>query len=152
MDNVSLYPEWKQAVEDFLAEGINDGEILTHAWLEARFGMKPLGEDDALTSFEFQGRQFLWLRNLDAFRDELLESHRIFLASVPGKGYRVVPAREQTAVTQEKFEREAKKAYRRAANTLRHVRVEQLSEAQRKENSDAIAKLAMLRGMQKAIE
>ena len=152
MDNVSLYPEWKQAVEDFLSEHVADGEILTHAWLEQRFGMKPLGNDDVLTPSEYQDRQFTWLRNLDAFRDELLESHRIFLASVPGRGYRVVPAQEQTAVAQEKFEREARKAYRRAANTLRHVRVDQLSEPERKENSDAIAKLAMLRGMQKAIE
>lgn len=152
MEDITLFPAWRQAVKDFTDAGISDGDILPHSWLEERFGMVQLDENEAMTPSEFQDRQFAWLRNLEAFRAELLEKHQIFLSSIPGRGYRVVPVREQTAVAQEKFEKEAKKAYRRAATTLKHVRMDELSEAERKENSDAIARLAMLRGMQKAIE
>jgi hypothetical protein len=69
---------------------------------------------------------------------------------VHGEGYRVVPPREQTALAQEKFERDAKKAFRRTANTLKNVKLSELNEAERKENLDAVARLAMLRGMHKS--
>ncbi|AHB77599.1 MULTISPECIES: hypothetical protein [Pandoraea] len=152
MEEITLHPEWRQAVQDMLAEGFKDGDILTHEWLESHFGMSAIAADEALTQAQFQERQFAWLQNIESFRAELLEKHQIHLASVYGEGYRITPAREQTAIAQERFDREATKAYRRAAETLKHVRLDQLSESERKENSDAIAKLAMLRGMQKAIE
>ncbi|WP_198173376.1 hypothetical protein [Cupriavidus sp. USMAA2-4] len=136
-------------MKDFIDAGISDGDILPHSWLEERFGMKALDDDDVLTPAAFQDRQFAWLRNLEAFRAQLLEKHQIFLQSVHGRGYRVVPAREQTAAAQEKFEREATKAFRRAATTLKNVRLDELSDTERKENTDAIAKLSMLRGMQR---
>lgn len=145
----TLLPEWRQAVKDFLAAGFREGDIVPHTWLELHFGMAKLDEDEPLLPADWSARQFDWLRNVEALRAELLEQHQIFLSSVHGQGYRLVPPREQSAVAQERFEREAKRSYRRAATTLKNVRLSELTEAERKENLDAIARIAMLRGMHK---
>lgn len=151
-EELTLLPEWRQAVKDFLAAGFAEGDVVSHAWLEEHFGMAPVAEDAPMLPADWNKRQFAWLRNIEAFRSELLEQHQVFLDSVIGQGYRLVPPREQTAAAQDKFERESKKSFRRAATTLRHIRVGELSDSQRKENIDAIAKLSMLQGMFKGIE
>jgi hypothetical protein len=149
MDEITVFPEWKQAVRDFLAAGFKEGDIVSKEWLERHFDMEPVGQ--RMTADEFQARQFAWLRNTDAFRTALLEQHQIALQTVAGDGYRIVPPHEQTALAQQKFEREATKAFRRAALTLKNLRTDQLTDEQRRENTDAIAKLSMLRGMQRGI-
>jgi hypothetical protein len=149
---VTVLPEWRQAIRDFLAAGFEPGDVVPHDWLEAHFGMEAVDSEQAMTLAEFQGRQFVWLKNMDAFRTELLEKHQVFLSNVHAEGYRIVPPVEQTALAQDKFETEAKRAYRRAAVTLRNVKLCELTDEQRRENTDAIAKLSMLRGMHKAVE
>jgi hypothetical protein len=147
--NVTLSPVWKQAVSDFLAAGFKDGDIVRHVWLEEHFGMEPLKDGATIKVEAMRERQFKWLQYVQAFRQELLEDHAIFLSSVYGEGYRVTPPAEQTAITMAKFEADAKQAYRNAALRLKHVRLEELSEAERRENTDAVSKLSMLRGMQR---
>lgn len=151
-DQTQLLPEWRQAVRDFLAADFKEGDIVSHAWLEGHFGMQELDENKPLLPVDWSARQFTWLRNIEAFRTELLENHQVFLSSVYGEGYRLVPPREQTAIAQERFEREAKRSYRKAATTLKHVRIGELTESERKENLDAIARIAMLRGFHKSLE
>jgi hypothetical protein len=148
----TLLPEWRQAVKDFLAAGFKEGYVVSHAWYESHFGMEPLDEDKPLLPADWNIRQFTWLQNIESFRTELLEQHQVFLSNVFGQGYRLVPPREQTAIAQEKFERDAKRSYRKAATTLKHIRAAELTEAERKENLDAIARIAMLRGMHKSLE
>lgn len=149
MEQLTLHPEWKQAVEDFLAAGFKQGDVVPHDWLEQHFGIDKLDDDKPLLPAEYSERQFAWLRNIEAFRSELLETHQIYLSSVHGEGYRIVPPTEQTALAQERFERDAKKSFRKAATVLKHVRLAELTESERKENLDAVARLAMLRGMHK---
>jgi len=152
-ENVKLFPAWRQAVRDFLDADFAPGTIVTHAWLEAAFGIEPLADEKPLTAGEFRDRQFVWLQAVEAFKAELLEEHQIMLSSVRGEGYRMVPPSEQTSLTNEKFENDARRIYRTAAQRLKNVRLAELPEPQRRENADAIARLAMLRGMQKgAIE
>lgn len=147
--DVTLFPQWRQAVKEFLDAGFVAGDVIPRAWLEAHFAMPELDEDRPLLPAAYNARQFVWLRNLEAFRGELLGRHQIYLSTVIGEGYRIVPPAEQTAAAQDKFEREAKKSYRVAANTLKNIKVSELTDAERRENLDAIAKLSMMRGMQK---
>lgn len=144
---VTLFPVWKQAVADFLVAEFKAGDLLPHTWLEAHFNMGRLDDDATLTGQEYRERQFMWLSNVEAFKVELLERHQIYLASVFGQGYRWVPPHEQTSVTVDKFRREAQRIYRQAAGGLTHIRLEELTDEQRKLNYDATAKLSMLRGM-----
>jgi len=143
MSEVKLYPAWKQAVQDFLAE-FKYGDIVPHDWLVARFGL-PL-PDDQMTVAAFQARQFEWLSSIEGFKATLLNDHQVLLQSVRGEGYRWVPPTDQTQAATREFEREASKAFRSAATRLKQVRLGELSDEQRRENIDALAKLSHLRG------
>ena len=53
----------------------------------------------------------------------------------------------QTALATKEFERDAGKAFRAVGQRLRNVRLHELTDDQRRENSDAVAKVSQLRGM-----
>ena len=149
---VTLYPAWKQAVQDFLDAGFKPGDVVPHAWLAQHFGMPVLCDASTLSVAEFQERQFTWLANIEALKSELLEVHQIFLVSVFGQGWRWVPPQEQTGTAVKRFEHEARRAYKKAGRGLMHLRLEELTDGQRRENMDAIGRLSMLEGMHRAIE
>lgn len=148
---VTLHPAWKQAVQDFLAAGFKPGDVIPHSWLAEHFGLPMLDDAATMTPGEYRERQFLWLAHVEAVKSELLERHQIMLRSVYGAGYRWVPPGEQTGATVEEFERDARRAYRKAGARLLHVRADELTDSQRQENLDAIGRLSMLQGMHKQL-
>ncbi|MDP9908243.1 hypothetical protein J2W27_000336 [Variovorax boronicumulans] len=145
---LELFPKWRQAVADLLAE-FKYGDLIGHDWLSEHFGMLAIDDDEPLTALEFRERQFAWLANIESFKTELLEEHQVFLQSVHGKGYRWTAPHEQTAAAMGVFEREAKRLYRQAGQRLKNVRVAELTDDQRRENVDALNKLTMVKGMQR---
>jgi len=150
--DLALFPAWRQAVRDFLAE-FKYGDLVPHSWLEQRFGMPSLRDSQQLTAQEFANRQFAWLSNIESFKAELLRDHQVCLASVRGEGFRWVPPQEQTRLATTIFEREARKAFASAGQRLKNLRADELSDEQRRENVDAVAKIASLRRMsRKALE
>lgn len=148
MCEVTKYPVHKQAVEDFLKE-FKYGDLVGHDWLEARFGMPSMGESKSLTVDQFRDRQFEWLANVEAFKAELLRDHQVCLQSVRGRGYRWVPPHEQTGVAMEELGRGVRKVFRGAGQKLRHLRITELTDDQRRDNLDQVAKLSALHGMAK---
>lgn len=144
---VTLHPRWKQAVVDFLAAGFQPGSVITHAWLAEHFGMPLLDDAATLTAAQYRERQFEWLASMELFKADLLERHQIFLRSVFGEGYRWVPPGEQTTATLKEFEADARRAYKKAGARLVNVRYEELTDDQRQENVNAIAKVSMLENM-----
>jgi hypothetical protein len=151
MNEVTKYPLWRQAVQDFIAQ-FKYGDIVGHDWLEVRFGMPGLEEGQELTAEKFRERQFEWLANVEQFKTELLRDHQICLQSIRGKGYRWVPPNEQTDLAVADFQRGAKKIFTSAGQKLRNLRTSELSDEGRRANIDAVAKLAQLQGMsQKAL-
>lgn len=149
---VTHYPPWRQALKDFLGAGFKPGDVVPHAWLAEHFGMPVLSDASTLSIAEFQDRQFTWLANIEALKSELLEQHQIFLVSVFGQGWRWVPPHEQTKTAVKRFEHEARKAYRKAGNRLMHIRMNELTDEQRRENVDAVGRISLLEGFQKSIE
>jgi hypothetical protein len=146
MSNLARHPLWRQAVQDFIAE-FQYGDIVGHEWLEIRFGMPGLSEDQQLTADQFRERQFEWLANVEAFKNELLRDHQICLQSIRGKGYRWVPPNEQTELAVADFHRGAKKMFSSVGQKLRHLRTAELSDGERRANVDAAAKISQLQGM-----
>lgn len=146
VDDLQLFPRWRQAVRDFLAE-FEYGDTVSHDWLAEHFGMPTLDEAAQITPAEFRNRQFEWLASIDAFRQELLTQHQVCLQSVRGLGYRWVPPHEQTSVASTDFERDIKKSFRVVGQKLRHTRVAELTDDERRIHSDAIAKVSALKGM-----
>lgn len=144
--DLALFPAWRQAVQSFLAE-FSYGQLVTHEWLEQHFGMPTVAERQRMTARDFSKRQFEWLGNVEAFKSELLHKHQVCLQAVRGEGYRWVHPAEQTKVATQTFERDARKVFSLAASRLRHIRAGELTDDQQRENLDAQAKLASLRGM-----
>jgi hypothetical protein len=145
-DDLPRFPVWRQAVKDFLRE-FRYGDLVTHDWLASNFNMPTLDADSSLTAMEFRERQFEWLANIEAFKSELLRDHQVCLQSVRGEGFRWVPPHEQTRVTTEAFQRDANRAFRNAGQRLRNIRISELTDDQRRENIDAVAKLTAMKGM-----
>lgn len=148
MSEVTKYPVHKQAVEDFLKE-FKYGDLVGHDWLEARFGIPSMGDSKSLTAEQFRDRQFEWLASVEAFKAELLRDHQVCLQSVRGRGYRWVPPHEQTGVAMEELGRGVRKVFRGAGQKLRHLRITELTDDQRRDNLDQVAKLSALHGMAK---
>ncbi|HHQ2816686.1 TPA: hypothetical protein ACSPMQ_005598 [Pseudomonas aeruginosa] len=146
MAEVTKYPVHKQAVEDFLKE-FKYGDLVGHDWLEARFGMPSMSDSKALTVEQFRDRQFEWLANVEAFKAELLRDHQVCLQSVRGRGYRWVPPHEQTGVAMDELGRNVRKVFRSTGQKLRHLRITELTDEQRRDNLDQLAKFSALRGM-----
>ena len=143
MSEVKLYPAWRQAVQDFLQE-FAYGDVVPHAWLAERFNIPT--PDEQMSVAAFQARQFEWLAAVESFKQVLLSDHLVLLQSVRGEGYRWVHPAEQTAAATREFEKEAGKAFRTVGQRLRHVRMGELTDDQRRANIDALAKVAALRG------
>ncbi|WP_312151929.1 hypothetical protein [Pseudomonas sp.] len=146
MSDVTKYPVHKQAVEDFLAQ-FEYGDLVGHDWLEVRFGMPSMSESKSMTAEQFRDRQFEWLANVEAFKAELLRDHQVCLQSVRGRGYRWVPPHEQTGVAMEELGRNVRKVFRSTGQKLRHLRITELTDEQRRDNLDQVAKFSALRGM-----
>ncbi|MDF9617022.1 hypothetical protein P5705_05160 [Pseudomonas entomophila] len=146
MSEVTKYPAHKQAVEDFLAQ-FKYGDLVGHDWLEARFGMLSMSESRSLTVDQFRDRQFEWLANVEAFKADLLRDHQVCLQSVRGRGYRWVPPHEQTGVAMDELGRNVRKVFRSTGQKLRHLRITELTDEQRRDNLDQVAKFSALRGM-----
>lgn len=144
-DDFKLSPAWKQATLDFL-NTFKYGDLVPHDWLVEHFGLPPIEDSAKLTVSEFKRRQFDLLSNIEAFKHELLTKHQVCLQPVRGDGYRWVTPGEQTAIAMKEFTHDAKKAFRSAGQRLRHVRIGELTDDQRRENVDAMAKLSHIRG------
>lgn len=143
---LTLFPQWRQAVSDFLAY-FKYGDLVPHDWLESHFGMPSLIDGLTMTPEDFRERQFEWLANVEAFKSTLLQDHQVCLQSVRAQGYRWVPPHEQTGFAEKQFEREVGRVFRTAGHRIKNVRLAELTDGQRRENVDATAKLSALTGM-----
>ena len=146
MTELSKTPRWKQAVDELMDE-FAYGDLVTHEWMETRFGMPSIADTQRLTAEQFRERQFEWLANVEAFKAALLKDHQVCLQSVRGQGYRWVPPGEQTGVAVREFEHSARKVFRNAGHKLRNLRHLELTDEERRANVDAVTKIAALSGM-----
>ena len=141
---MKLHPEWKQAVQDAVGR-FSYGDLIPMDWLMDAFGVEPASESmDALT---YQKNQFRFLAALEAFKSALLDDHKMALQNVRGSGYRIVQPGEQTAWAEEEGIEEIRRGIRRMAGRLSNVKRAALTDAEQRENLDAIARLSMLKGM-----
>lgn len=135
-----LYPAWRQAEADLLAGGLTFGSIITRDALDEAFGIKP-----AKTVQQHISNELVYLRQSTALRESLLETHKMMLVSEPGVGFRVAMPEEQTKLAMHQRTREAKAAMQKLAREISNVDTGKLTDAQRKENTDAMASVGALR-------
>ena len=136
MNTTSLYPAWKQARKELKDKGLlAPGTIIPKEVL-----LDMLGINEATTINQFQRNQLDFLREFDALRTSLLEDECVMLRAIPGIGYEVIPPEAQTdRAVQDRMYR-VKKEVRKMCMELKHVQHDKLSNQQRAENANAIAK------------
>lgn len=131
-----------RAVETFLAEGFEDGDLIPHLFFM---------QICEVPSRDTTESAILYMERMEAVRDILLVEHKLLLGSVRGKGYMVVPATEQTAYAEGEMFRDIKRAIAKGHKRLINIDETKLDARQRKENDDALARVSQLETMTKRI-
>lgn len=129
-------------VADIIAENYSYGDIIPTSVLAALLECE---EPEFCTPKELDDIRFKRLSRIGELKRILLEETQLMLDPAHGKGYRVVPPKEQTAVTMSKMSNRLNKETLRAATSLANVRLEELSVDQQREHAGAICRLASMR-------
>lgn len=141
-DPIKLYPPFRQAEADLLKAGATHGSLISDEWLHEAFGIK-----EPRTIAEAEKNKLVFLRQFTCLSESLLQNHKMMLRRTRGVGYTVVLPEHQTKVAMADRTREVKAALARLAMEISHVDTVALTDSQRQENTNAIAKLGVLRGM-----
>lgn len=137
-----LYPAWRQAEADLLATGVTYGSLISDEWLDHAFGITA-----PQSIAEAERAQLVRLSQIEALRESLLANHNMMLTRVRGVGFTVVPPELQTKTAMQMRTKEVRVALQKLAREISHVNTSLLTDDQRKENTDAQAKLGVLRTM-----
>ena len=139
---LKLYPSWKQALADLELAGIEPGQTIEKDWLEDKFGITT-----ANSIADAERNQALFRTSIWQLRETLLSKHRLMLRAVSGVGYRVVEPEKQTEQALRDRGEEVSRALGKLHCELTYVRLDSLTDAQRKANADALAKTGTLLSM-----
>ena len=141
-DETKLYPAWRQAEADFVELNPPPGSIIDRSWFEERFGIRPAKDIQ-----QHEKNRLIFVGHMENLRDSLLRNHRLMLRAVIGVGYRVVPPEEQTITTVKDRGEAVRREMGKMMQELKHIRHNELTDATRAKNADAIAKLGQLSQM-----
>jgi hypothetical protein len=148
IDNVELYPSWRQALVTFRESGFAYGDTLPHTWLYEQFECTGL-LDPNITWQAAQKLQLKLLSQFTPFRETLLDRDQIDLQSVPGVGYELVPPADQAGRAVKDTLKEINKAMRKGIARASGVNTALLTTEQRQEHVESLTRLGMLRQLTK---
>ena len=143
--DLDIYPAWREALRRWPASGHTWGDTIPHDWFYEAFGLQPV--DDRMTVRQAEVIRLKFLSQFESFRRALLEDHSMDLVSVRGYGYEIVTPGEASRRAYDEELYEIKKAMRSMARRLTHVPIAQMTDEQRRENADLLARAAQLRRM-----
>jgi hypothetical protein len=145
LDDISLHPAWKQAVEDFKQCGFTYGDVVPLDWLyDAMQVTKPLPQtpriEAAMADLKF-GQQF------GSFRSVLLEDHLFDLQKdATSNGYIVVRPEDQVPRAHKDAMHELRQSAKRAVRRMTFIAADQLTTGQRARDASLLAHFTQLRG------
>jgi hypothetical protein len=132
------HPAWQHAVGLFRKEGFAADQIIPHEWFTKALKLEMMPE---------KKREFVRLYGMEKIKETLLFEDQVYLVSVWGAGYRVVPPGDQTAVAMQKLTRILGRAISATWNAITNVQSDQLTQQQRDENMQARSKIAFVNGL-----
>lgn len=145
MSVVPLNPNsWSldKAIEQFKADKFADGQLISHDWLTWALNLpKPK------TAQEMVNCQFVILDRVEQFKEALLTQHQIYIVSVRGKGYRIVPPSDQAFIAIDTAMRGVRREFSKCKEVMKHTRIGELDQEQAKRHLDAQVKVSALSGM-----
>lgn len=131
---------WKNALHALEESDFQIGDMIPMDWLHEHFRTKP--REKCVTPVEYDEERFKFMQEFSRFSSVLLHENQLGLQNIRGEGYRILPPKEQTEFAQEKFNSELERAVGKAHAFLTNVRLDELSDEQRRQNADAQAKLS----------
>ena len=143
--DLEYYPAWREALRRWPTTGYTWGDTIPHETFYEAFGLEAPRDD--MTVKQFETIRLKFLGQFEAFRRALLEEHRMDLVSVRGYGYEIVTPAEASRRAYDEEMHEVHKAMRSLRRRLTYVAVGQLTDEQRRENTDLLARGSLLRRM-----
>lgn len=137
MDILTYDDPVENTVNAFGENGFNYGTEVPEKWFLDKFRIEP-----AKTADEQKRNTMLYARYMGNVRARLLQEKNMALRTKPGIGQEVVYPSEQTAWAMKDFQEEIVKTYHKANDRIQHINYSLLSDQEKKENSDAFAKLS----------
>ncbi len=126
------------AIDQLEQEGLLvPGMIIEHAWIDAAL---KLNKNDVKYPF-------LKMRDFGQLKTRLLKERNIDLKTMPGTGYRIVPSEDQVLTAMVDTGKSIGKAIEKGLDRVTYVDLEKLSDAGRKDQLEAQARLSSLQGM-----
>ena len=127
------------AIQMFFESGYSYGSIIPTEWFHAAFRLK------APTSIaEADQVRMLYMQYMGIFRSNMLIFHRMALRSKSGVGQEVVKPSEQTRWAMEDARNQITRVLKKTNDRLTYLNADRLSDADRRENLDAINRLSFL--------
>lgn len=140
---------WERALVRFQNEGKTYGSVLSDQWLYEAFDIPypgpqvPYSEAQKAVLQALSARQRLF--------EELLERHQMMATPDGGGSYKIVEPKDQTALAMAEGRQAIKREVDKIQTRLLNVNIAQLSDTERKENADALARQSNLSGMVKSV-
>lgn len=142
---LELYPAWREALKRWPSSGFTWGDTIPHEWFYEAFNLPAV--EDHMTVKEAESIRLKFLGQFESFRRALLEEYRMDLISVRGYGYEIVTPDEASRRAYDDEMYEIRKALRSLSRRLTFVPLGQMTDDQRRENADLMARAANLKQM-----
>jgi len=139
-ENVSLDKKHLIAVEKAIAK-FAYGDLIRKQWLLNAFEIK---EPTTGTRKDFETFCFKFMDEFEAFRQILLQEHKMFLVSERGTGYRIAHPNTQSDIAMTRLKTSVKKEINKAINTLTHINENMLTDNEIKRRDEQMGKIAAL--------
>lgn len=143
--SVFLYPRWREAIKLFHAAGYKAGDIIEHSWLYQAFDIEE--PKPTTLSRDADRLRLAFLGQFTPFRQCLLREYKMDLESAPGTGYKILLPSEQTNAAYTDGLSEITKGMRKMISRIVHTDINALSEVERRENAESLAKAATLQSL-----
>lgn len=131
---------WARGVQKLLDQKISYGELVTHARLCEAMGIRSL--EGIESAEEYKTAAFIFVAQFKKLGQYLAKNHSMHFQSVRGSGYRVVRPEEQTAWALSEAREELRKILLATRHRLTYIDTAALTEEQKRENAEAIGRLA----------
>lgn len=122
----------ENAVKLFNKKKYRNGDIISHLFLSTALGVN-VEKDPTVYAFR-----------ISLFKSHLLTEYKIYLKSIYGKGYRITPPDEQVGEAVQELTKSMSTALSKSRRIAENIRLEELSQPDRKRRIDALTKFDLL--------
>ena len=145
MQEMTLFPAWKQAVKILIDEGLTYGSTISRKRISELCNVRPPESIEDVRRHDLE-----LLQCTSEIKDILLTAHCMLLASDNKGSYVVIEPESQTQYAVNTGIKAIGREMKKMAMSVSFTKAEMLTDSGRAKNADAQAKISMLAGMMNA--